>query len=48
MARETYKVVGKLKAWHVGIGVFEVDNNELLVLICGKQKGRFSGRNHTQ
>lgn len=32
------KVVGKLEAWGVRVGVFEVNDNELFVCVRGKQE----------
>lgn len=34
------KVIGELKAGQIGGGVFEVDDDELLVLVLGLKEGR--------
>ncbi len=46
--RGTYKVVRKLQTRHVGIGILEVDHDELLVLVGSKQEGRLARRDEAQ
>ena len=41
-------MVGKLQARGIGGGVFEVDDNELLVLICRQEQRRLCGRLHAK
>lgn len=43
-----YKVVRKLKTWEVCIGIFEIDDNKLLVLICWEEQRRLALRFHTE
>ena len=45
--RGAYEVVGEFVAWEVGVGVLEVDDDELLVLVGWQEEGRFSCRCHT-
>lgn len=44
----TYKVIGELQARGIGGGIFEVDDNELLVLICRQEQRRLCGRLHAK
>jgi len=39
-----YKVVCKLQSWQVRVGVFKVDDHQLLVLVRWKEKRRFASR----
>jgi hypothetical protein len=32
------KMIGKFKAWEIGACIFEVDDNELLVLVLGVEE----------
>lgn len=41
-------MVGELQARGIGGGVFEVDDNELLVLICRQEQRRLCGRLHAK
>lgn len=45
---ETYKVVGKLMTRSVCRRILKVNNNELLVFVCWKEKRRFLGRFHPE
>ena len=42
IVRRPYKMVRKLLARKVGIGVLEIDDDELFVFICGQKKGGLS------
>ena len=37
------EMVCKFQAWSIGVCVLEVDDYELLVLVCGEEERRFTG-----
>lgn len=41
-------MVRELKARNVGVGVFEVDDHQLLVLVGWEQQRRFALRHHAE
>jgi len=38
MKKAAYKVIGKLETGKVRVCVFEIDNHQLLVLVCREQQ----------
>jgi hypothetical protein len=38
MSRATYKMIGEFKARQVGVGILEIYNHKLFVLVCGQQQ----------
>lgn len=43
-----YKMVSKFQSRKVCIRVLEIDDHELLVLVCWEQQGRLAFRHHAQ
>jgi hypothetical protein len=46
-ANGAYKMVGELQAGQVGVGIFEIYDHKLLVLVCWQKQGGLSFGHHT-
>lgn len=48
MVEGTYKMVSEFITWEICIGIFEIDHNELFVLVRREKERRLPCRRHPQ